>query len=339
MPNPAWALMVGQEEDRFTAYLVSVLDENRTTGFLDRLLRTVFGWELTTEELKALRIDTHATGIDGEPIPGGVADILLCGLDRAAVVEVKLEATFTDNQPGNYVRGLKGRGMRDTGFAILAPGRRLEPLRQEALARLTQEGLDDCEVKTVSWESVTDWARVEARMQGLGPARTHLEDLAGLVERRIGSAARPLTEDEALALSAPAVVRGLGEAIRSVELGVVVETLRQHPDVSEMSKRKNGAGWSGYDFCFRGHKFGFWLHVHAWERHGQGPLWCQVVSADAQRRYEANAATREPLRSLWEGEDGYLPLPLRPRLEPTEQGKHLAARIVEYARLAVPEAG
>lgn len=315
MRNPLLALLHEAREDRFTVAFAGLL-ENRDVlaAFLTRAL----GWP-PASDLQPYRIATQA------PVPDGSADILLEGTTRVAVVEAKLGAAFGEGQPENYARYLAQRMTSGHGacLVILAPAASLGSYVEVAAQRLAMAGLATVPLRSISWEEVGELCSSLAPKHG-DADRAFLQAFADVIASYLGEAPRPLSQSEALGLSAPEFIRGFKEAYALID--PVSAWVRQRLPEAQVKSRTNGVLWLGSSVTYRARECWIGLWVEPWLAFGRSLLWAQMVGRVPPFPDEL----RRRMRLVEYSESLLCPLILAPELDRRLQVERLGTVAVEF---------
>jgi hypothetical protein len=304
------ALLVDKREDRFTTLLCSLFSN---PSMLKRFVSDATEWSVDTAH--GWRTMTQIL------LPGGFADILIEGPNRTAIVEAKLDSTFTSGQPVAYAEYLLKRKAESRDEAVclvlLSPSSRLRAYEEIALSRLNKAGLV-IDLKTISWEHTARIA-AEAASAADPDQRPFLLAYADLIQSYVGRSLRPLTEAEVLSLCGPEARRGFWEALQLID--PIFESL-----AARLGKGFSEGQWSsGYFYTgksltwnSRNYWLGCWMD--AWIEFGDSPIWLQMNG----RKPILPTQVREELQ-VREFDGGLVcPLPLAPGIDREVQQRILA---------------
>ena len=226
-----------EDDHSFVDHLIRTgSGENAITEFLCGLLRAPLIRRTFLRELLDLNVPDNVVAaaiVESEPGDAsarGVPDIqILSGTELFVLVENKLGAGFTNNQPHEYFDALRS-WLREnpTGVACLviqAPARRLASLEVEARSILRHRfgaGSSPVALRFVSWERC---AEVLEGIQVPSAVLAYLvRSFVTMLPRRIESTSRPLTSEDVLRLMSPEnleAVAALEDLLRDVRAALV----------------------------------------------------------------------------------------------------------------------
>ena len=335
-------------EDAHTEILLDLLQKPRILRrFLEEVLRIPTGG-LTAED--GVEIRTQVANQDAR----GVPDLHIRRDPHLFVlVENKLKAGFTDNQPGEYMKELRiWKTEHPHGVAALvvqAPEGRLDTLLQHAWGRLAREGCKDRQgenegvlLRFVSWqETAKSLSDIDLEED---PATAFIRDgLLDLIPTTERMSSIPLTKEIVSVLTDQASLSALtamGDALRDV-----ASELKERGEV--VGKTSIASDFTYWGFYTQEDVAGIgrmWIGAfpRAGVRFGRGPLWMQVsgetpVGDGWEQRFElAGIVAHDP--SEFPGWGGTLvALDLEPDKLPEEQARQLADEIQRVRKIATGE--
>lgn len=326
--RPHTALLLGQEEDRFTAYLAELLRDER---FREDFLRRLCGVDVTAAEVPSVR--TQVVVPDGRP------DLVLSGPRHHLVFEAKVGSWLHGSQLSAYARMLAAwQRERPDGVGrlyLLTPAGVAEAQRGQGVRELAGAGVElEGGVTAVSWQSVAALCKEAAPRAGarLG---VHLEAFAELVEERLGAVTEPFTAEEVALLDDPTVPLVLERLLHVVNL--TKEVLAADADL----RLSSSSGMGSHGYIVRHGELAWWfgLWYPRWAAGLGAPLGLTLPGATAHVALQLPEGLRSPVQvRRREGLEQAVPLPVVSGVRLGE----LAARHAETVRrycTEVPESG
>ncbi|WP_395843694.1 hypothetical protein [Archangium violaceum] len=316
MSSPTWtgqpilSLLGGKEEDRFTEFLVHLL---QAPEVLRAFMGEVCGIEVSDSELVSLKTRMQVT------VPGGRPDIAIQGLARYCLFEAKVSSWLHDEQLPSYFQELqKWKSDHPEGQAhlfLIAPSQSSRGLLQTALQQLNQEAVTTVDIGVLDWEKIADVLARASEQVSAPRLRVYLQDFKELVVCRMGEGGRPFTREEALLLGDPLVARALLRARRLV--GPIVANLEGLHGGELKYRRRAGPEWDGYELRMedRWWWLGFW--PDAWATAGESALFLQLPGFREQDFGRLPSNLMQPLRYLAPNKVTWwlIPLLLREQIE------------------------
>ncbi|MBZ4419335.1 PD-(D/E)XK nuclease family protein [Myxococcus sp. RHSTA-1-4] len=325
--NPVLAILAGKEEDRFTEFLVHLL---QAPEVLRAFLKDACGLDVTDAMLNSLHVRTQVT------VAGGRPDIAIQSPDLYFLFEAKVGSWLHEDQLAPYAAALQDwSAAHPDGKArlfMLAPGRNLRELRQTV-----QRQLGNAEAAHIlKWEEVAETLRRVAEQVHSPRLRVYLQDFKELVTYRLGENTRPFTEEETRLLADPLVASAL-RAARQLVGRIAAVLHEEHGGEIDVGRPVYGPGWDGYTLRSKGRWWWFGLWLDAWVTAGES---CIVLQVPGFRPDKLPAEFTHPLQ-YWtlRGEKGWVvPMILRGRVDPEELAREHAAEVYAWVT-KFPESG
>lgn len=260
----------------------------------------------------------------------GVPDLALIAPDLFMLIENKLGAAFTVNQPCEYVKEVQARSAPGRGWLVVqVPEKRKATLGLEIEARLRILGdPSGCEVHLITWEQT---AAAFAAVQLDQPAAFLRDNFIQLVRRASAEVSAPLTEEHVTTLANPNALA----AVAAVE-DILRDVFTLAPDRGLWVSKPYG-DFDHYGFDLRptsddsARELGVCSSFRTGAKLGAGPLFVQLTGlgydALAQRALAASGATlHAPTEPSWVPRP-IVSLHLQPSLDPPAQAQQVLAQI------------
>ncbi|MFP2906456.1 hypothetical protein ACLESD_15610 [Pyxidicoccus sp. 3LFB2] len=325
--NPVLAMLAGKEEDRFTEFLVHLL---QSPEVLRVFLRDVCGLAVTDVDLESLHVRTQVT------VSGGRPDIAIQSPSLYYLFEAKVGAWLHEEQLGPYAAALEAwSSAHPEGKAqlfVLAPGRNLPELQQTIRRQLIHTKL----AHLLKWEDVADTFSKMAEQVHSPRLRVYLQDFKELVTYRLGERTRPFTEEETRLLADPLVACAL-RGVRHIVGRIASELEEVHGSEIEVGRPVYGPGWDGYILRSKERWWWFGIWLDAWATAGESAIFLQLPGFRIDR-LPMGFARPLPYRTL-KGEKGWVvPMVLRDRVDPEELAREHAATVYNWV-INFPDSG
>lgn len=342
----ATVISAGSGEESITQYLAGLL---RDPG----ILRAYLG-ELVPG-LGDVSVDEAVVcAEDEECSERGRPDIsIVVGSRLMVIVENKLGAAFTNNQPHEYFNALlKWKREHPSGTAALAihaPDPRLTLLTQESWERVSRFGLerdgDSCGgvlVRFVGWSSV-ERALAAHRSAISEPVLAYLlRSFLHLLPTAVQAVSQPLTKEHVMHLADRTVLEAFANA---EDLVWDIRALLNREHKSEIKSGIDGASIAFWPKCADGKpdrrkEFYVGLYARVGAKFGISPLLIQLTGED----YINIDAIRQSGRRVVEGnelavfnwvERPAIPLEVQSDVDPPAQANRLVAEIEAVRKLAL----
>ena len=139
--HPFSGLLQEKQEDRFTVVLTELLEDEKFSNSLYALLFNQAGSGSMEGPWRA---------INHIGVGDGVADILLEGKNITAIIEVKIDAGFTEGQPqnyGRYLENLRSTSSKEVALVLLVPQLSESFFYEEAQLRFAKAGSPNVSIK------------------------------------------------------------------------------------------------------------------------------------------------------------------------------------------------
>jgi hypothetical protein len=325
--SPVLAILAGKEEDRFTEFLVHLL---QSPEVLRPFLKEVCELEVTNAELTSLRVRTQVTVVGGRP------DIAIQSPDFYFLFEAKVGSWLHNEQLGPYATALQewsaAHPKSKTQLFLLAPGSNSRELKHAV-----QRQLGNAEAAHIlTWENVAETLSKVAEQVHSPRLRVYLQDFKELVAYRLGESTRPFTEEEVKLLVDPLVASAL-RATRQLVGRVAAVLHEEHGGEIDVGRPVYGPGWDGYTLRSRGRWWWFGVWLDAWVTVGESAIVFQVPGFRPDK-LPAGLSHPLPYRTL-RGEKGWVvPLMLRDRVDPEELAREHASIVYDWIT-KFPESG
>lgn len=329
-------------EDQITEIFATLLTD---LAFRRAFIQGVVGLELAPAELAAMRVTTQHENRHAKGYP----DV---GMEAAArvhiLVENKIRAGFTDNQPHEYVLELAGWHARNpagaTCLVIQVPASRCESVAVEAWQRLPgamRDGplagrVQGVDLRIVSWAAT---AEVFRTVTVADPVLAFIRDnFIMLLDDALGEVATIISEDHITMLSNPKTL----EAVAAVE--DLVRDLAARFRADEQVNLKVSLDVQGFELDPYGAR---WAWVGTSYRTGaklrEGPLWLQLGGTDFSdagfdRLRQAGYRVYDPTEPSWY-ERPLIPLKLEAGLDPPALVERLYREVTKIQAIALGKRG
>jgi hypothetical protein len=306
--RPIFALLAGKEEDRFTEFLVHLL---QAPEVLRVFLKDLCGLSVTEPELVSLTTRTQVT------VPGGRPDIAIRGAKRYYLIEAKVGSWLHEEQLIPYAQELQGwlsaHPEGEAQLFLLAPRQSASGLLQLARQHMSAGGLRKVDI--IEWERVGETLGKFSESASTPRLRFYLQDFAELIERRLGGVARPFTPEEAQLLSDPLVARAL-LGTRDLVNRIASILHEKHGEELQVGRPSYGPGWDGFILRSGGRWWWFGLWLDAWSTAGESAVFLQLPGFREQDRGRLPAGFMHPLEYKTPRKAGWVvPLEIRGQIE------------------------
>lgn len=339
----------GRGETGLTEFFAQLL---RVPAVSQAFLCEVLGLHLPKKALRAVTVVTD----DDAASERGVPDISIRAADDLFVlVENKLGASFTANQPHEYLRSLmKWKDSRPSGRAMLVvqvPDARVRAVTEETwrlledrLAGLprTDSGYGGVEIRVISW-SATGQALADVSVEH--PVVSYLlRSFLHLLPLTLESTSRTVTEEYLMKLTDKAVLEALAAA--EDVLRDVGKKLQERYEIKTPRNQLDFTycGFDAYPRLPDGKKdeekcFSVSLSARFGAKFGVGPLHMSLANGytkiEALKRAGWQVIPGKEMLAFEWAEYPAMPLQLRAGLKPQKQSEQVIADIEEIRRIAL----
>ena len=235
------------------------------------------------------------------------------------------------NQLVEYARHIRGWTEDNPGanacLLLIAPVSQLGSLLSQA-----RDEVDGVNLGGVAWEHIADLAAETAGKVPSHRTRVYLEDFAELILYRLGEVGRPFTQEELTVLTDRQLASSLNRVYSLIRH--VVGGLEARLDGDLGAKKSNGAGFTGYEFTYRGSSFWLGVWMHFWAAIGDSPL-CLQVRQRIPNDVHWPEAIHSPVTGEWRG--SVVPLRLIDGIERDELASVVASQAEQILKLLNPE--
>jgi hypothetical protein len=333
-------IRTGSGENALTEFLCGLL---RDPEVRQRFIHEVLDLEVPVEVIASASVRSEPE----DATERGVPDLeILSGEELFVLVENKLGAAFTDNQPHRYFESLCAWHARfPNGLACLviqAPARRLAGLEVEARRLLGEHCGNvlaaEVVIRFIPWERS---AEILGRIQSPRPVLAYLiRSFVTMLPRHIESVSRPMTKDDVMRLTDSAnleAAAALEDLLRDVR-GHLKRKYRLKPSSDETD-----FGSQGFDVLSPegGDGDALWVGIsHRFGAHFRcSPLLVHLVGDDLgniDRLREAGHIVVDggDLQKLDWLDRPAIPVPLTPGLDPANHAAAVVREIEEIWRMA-----
>ncbi len=327
--QPVLALLAGKVEDRFTEFLVHLL---QAPDVLRVFMKELCDIKISDTELSTLSAKTQLT------VQGGRPDLAIQGPVRYCLFEAKVDAWLHEGQLIPYADELqKWRSVHPEGTAhlfLLAPSYSARGLLQTAHAQLGHATMTTLGVRVLVWEKVAEVLGRISEHATSPRLQIYLQDFRALVTYYMGEMTPPFNEEEILLLRNPLVARAMLNA-RSLVGRIASVIQEKYGGVMEVtSDRATGPRWDGRNLnaVNRWWWFGFW--PDAWASAGGSALFLQLPGFREQDGEQLPSSLTRPLQyRTSHNETGWVvPLELRENVELAELAAEHAATIHAWVK-------